>query len=371
MSKYCSITTIALGLTIAFSVWAVGSMDALAQCMNSGGQHGAHAGHEPAAHAGGQHGAHAGHGPVAQSGGQHGAHAGQEQGGHAGHDQGSGPGAGGSPMAQQCSHGGQMTIAGPHCFEVVYQPKETRVYLHGADHRPMSMRGVQGHMLMQVRGNDKVFRYPLMHVMPQAGSTGQDYLAAMVDVSRVRDGDMTATFELANLPNTKQSQAKFSQVFALSRIPVTVASLDQSDRPRIEQQKVCPVSRGRLGSMGPPVKVLVGDQAVYLCCKGCLGKVQEDPEFYLKKPVSAESLSDAPASADRIVAAKATASDQAAIQAQRECPVLGTTLGSHGMPIKVGVGEQTLFVCCKGCVRKVVENPDDYLAKAAELRTGG
>jgi hypothetical protein len=345
MSKYCSITTIALGLTIAFSVWAAGSMEASAQCMSSACQHGNHAGHGQGAHGGGQHGDHAGQG--------HGDHAGQ---GHAGH----GAGAEGSPMAQQCPHGGQMTIAGPLCFEIVYRPKETRVYLHGADHRPMSMQGVQGHMLMQVRGNDKVFRYPLRHVMPPAGSMGQDYLAATVDVSRIREGDMTATFELASLPDAKRSQAKFSQVFALSKIPVTVASLDKSDRPRIEQQKVCPVSGGRLGSMGAPIKVLVGDQPVYLCCKGCLGKVQGDPELYRQKVAPAR----------RVVITTATAADQTAIRTQNKCPVLGTTLGSHGTPIKVGLGGQTLFVCCKGCVGKVVKDPDAYLAKAAELRTG-
>ena len=263
-----------------------------------------------------------------------------------------------------------MTIAGPYCFEVVYRPKEARLYLYGADHWPMSMRGVHGHMFMQVRGNDKVFRHPLTHVTPQPGSRGQDHLATTVDVSRVRDGDMTATFELANLPNAQQLKANFSQVFVLSRTPVTVASLDQSDRPRIEQQKVCPVLGGRLGSMGTPVKVLVGDQPLYLCCQACLGQVRKEPESYLKKAAVPSSKPDAPAIADRIVIATAAASDQAAIQAQRKCPVLGTTLGSHGTPVKVGVGEQTLFLCCKGCVGKVVESPERYLAKAAELRAG-
>lgn len=286
MSTQRLTTTVALSSMIAFSIWAVGSMGASAQSAKPGHQHGAHAGCQHGGHGGHQHGTHAGH--ADETGNSH------QLGTAAGHDHGSGSGAGGPPMARQCPHGGQMTIAGPHCFEVVYRPKETRVYLHGADHRPMSMRGVQGHMFMRVRGNDKVFRHPLTHVKPHAGSTGQDYLAAAVDVSRIRDADMFATFELANLPNARQPQASFSQTFALSKIPVTVASLDQSDRPRIEQQKVCPVLGGRLGSMGTPVKVLVGDQPLYLCCKGCLSKVQEDPEFYLKKVAPASSQPDGP-----------------------------------------------------------------------------
>jgi hypothetical protein len=225
-------------------------------------------------------------------------------------------------------------------------------------------------MLMHVRGQEEVLRYPLKYVAPQTGSGGHDHLAATVDVSRVKDGDMTATFELQNLPNAQPPRVTFSQTFALSKIAVAVASLDESDRSRIAQQKVCPVSGGRLGSMGTPVKVVVGEQPVYLCCKACLGKVRENPDLYRQRAVSAGSQANAPASAGQIVVATATASDRAAIQAQRKCPVLGTTLGSHGTPVKVGVGGQTLFVCCKGCVGKIVKTPAPYLAKAAELRTG-
>ncbi len=216
-------------------------------------------------------------------------------------------------------------------------------------------------MLMQVRGNDKVSHHPLTHVTPRTGSTGQDYLAAKVDVSRIRNGDMIATFGLENLPNAQQPRANFSQVFALSRILVTVAPLEQSDRPRIERQEVCPVSGGRLGSMGAPVKVLVDDRPLYLCCQGCIGKVQEDPEAYLRKVALVGSRPNTSVPVNRIVIVTATAADAAAIRAQRECPVTATTLGSHGTPIKVSVGGQTLFVCCKGCAGKVVGNPDRYL----------
>ncbi|MHC4407238.1 MAG: hypothetical protein ACYTG0_47115, partial [Planctomycetota bacterium] len=94
---------------------------------------------------------------------------------------------------------------------------------------------------------------------------------------------MSVTLEMTNLPSHDQPQAAFSQMFALSKIPVTLAALDESDRPRIEQQKVCAVAGSPLGSMGTPVKVLVGDHPIYLCCKACLGKVQENPKAYLPK----------------------------------------------------------------------------------------
>ncbi|OHB84080.1 MAG: hypothetical protein A2V98_10625 [Planctomycetes bacterium RBG_16_64_12] len=245
MSKKHSTATTSLGLMIALSLWAVAARDAIAQ--------GGHPGHEQGAHAGGH------------------------------HDHGSEALAGGAATVRRSPHGGQMTVAGPFCFEAVYRPKETRLYLYGADHRAMSARGVQGQISLRVRGNDKVYRFPLEYVAPQAGSPGHDYVAAAVDVSRVRDGDMTVAFELVDLPDARQPEAAFMQTFALSQPQVTLVMLDESDRPRIAQQEVCAVSGGRLGSMGTPVKVLIGDQPVYLCCKGCLGKVEENPAHYLAK----------------------------------------------------------------------------------------
>jgi hypothetical protein len=43
-------------------------------------------------------------------------------------------------------------------------------------------------------------------------------------------------------------------------------------------------------------------------------------------------------------------------------------LGAHGTPIPVTVRGQTIYVCCKGCVRRVQADPDRYLAKVAEER---
>lgn len=48
-------------------------------------------------------------------------------------------------------------------------------------------------------------------------------------------------------------------------------------------QKTCPVSGEALGSMGPPVPVTVQGQTIYVCCKGCVKAVQDDPEKYIAK----------------------------------------------------------------------------------------
>ncbi len=196
------------------------------------------------------------------------------------HDHGSKTRTGDRPTAQRTAYGGQTAAVGSLRFEVVYRPKETRVYLFGSEGRPVSSRGVQGQVAMQVRGNERVFRYPLKHVTPK---TGSDYLAVGVDVSRIHDGDMKVTFELTDLPDRREPRANFTQTFALSKVSpvVRVVNLTDADRAGIAQQKVCAVMGGKLGGMGTPVKVLIDNQPIYLCCKGCLGKVRKDPAKYL------------------------------------------------------------------------------------------
>lgn len=48
-------------------------------------------------------------------------------------------------------------------------------------------------------------------------------------------------------------------------------------------QKTCPVSGHDLGSMGPAIPVTVKGQTIYVCCRGCVAKVQRDPDGYLRK----------------------------------------------------------------------------------------
>ncbi len=54
--------------------------------------------------------------------------------------------------------------------------------------------------------------------------------------------------------------------------------------------------------------------------------------------------------------------------AQRICPVTGTALGSMGVPIKTTLRGQTVFLCCKGCIAKAKQHPDEILKKLAEGR---
>ena len=109
---------------------------------------------------------------------------------HAGHNHDHGHNHAEDPITSHPPHGGQVASTGGFRFEVVYQPRQTRIYLYEPDGRPLSTRGVQGEAVMQVRGNSNVFRFPIRQAPRTAGPASQDYLAIDVDVSRVRDGDM-------------------------------------------------------------------------------------------------------------------------------------------------------------------------------------
>jgi Cu(I)/Ag(I) efflux system membrane fusion protein len=54
--------------------------------------------------------------------------------------------------------------------------------------------------------------------------------------------------------------------------------------------------------------------------------------------------------------------------AQRLCPVSGEPLGSMGIPRKVTIKGQTIFLCCKGCDTEANQEPDKVLKKIAELK---
>ena len=66
--------------------------------------------------------------------------------------------------------------------------------------------------------------------------------------------------------------------------------------------------------------------------------------------------------------------DATLIASQGYCPVMpDTKLGEMGEPIKLMVKgkdgkEEPVFICCKGCKRKVLADPDKALAKVTELR---
>ena len=61
--------------------------------------------------------------------------------------------------------------------------------------------------------------------------------------------------------------------------------------------------------------------------------------------------------------AKLSPEDAASAEKQHICPVSGEMLGTMGAPEKVDVNGQQVWICCDSCKDRLLEKPDEYLAK--------
>jgi hypothetical protein len=70
-----------------------------------------------------------------------------------------------------------------------------------------------------------------------------------------------------------------------TEIKESLSKLSPGDRKLAAAQKFCAVQgkESRLGSMGPPVKIMLLGEPVFLCCKGCTKKAQDQPEKTLAR----------------------------------------------------------------------------------------
>ncbi len=151
-------------------------------------------------------------------------------------------------------------------------------------------------------------------------------------------------------------------------IQASMAKLAAKDRALAESQGYCPVmTDNKLGTMGAPIKVMVKDQPVFLCCAGCRRRALAAPDKTLAtvkelqaKVVAAEIESNL---------AKLSPEDRQQAEAQGFCPVMpDSQLGAMGTPVKIMVNDEPVFLCCAGCRTKALANPDQTLETVASLR---
>ena len=144
----------------------------------------------------------------------------------------------------------------------------------------------------------------------------------------------------------------FKMMLALSLVAITgfgvqqlvqaqqpQAAGNQRDQLRIAAQKICPVSGQKLGAHGNPLKVKIGKESVYLCCKGCL-KSKVNPQHW------------------------ATIHANYA-QAQGKCPVMKKQLPQK--PKWTIVDGRIVYVCCPPCTKKIAADPQTYLSQVDKL----
>ncbi len=280
----------------------------------------------------------------------------------------------------------EATLAGPHGgslkqtnnlqIETIVSQGGLQMFVYDRAGLPASLERARGAVSVRVAGNAKRYRYDLL-------PDGKGSLTAPVNLSRLAgrqievdvqlvgmsawDGNIVSFTEVASVPASEQQLA----AAAIAHQKITVTTATQADAAAMAAQKVCPVMDEPLGGMGTPIKVMVGDKPIYLCCKGCVKKIQADPAKYLAM-VHGDEKGSRPAGESGSVAAgpetvregvfKVTPADAPFIAAQQKCPVMDEPLDAMGGPCKVNAAGKAIYICCPGCAKKIAAEPAKWLA---------
>lgn len=151
-------------------------------------------------------------------------------------------------------------------------------------------------------------------------------------------------------------------------IKANLAKLGPDDAQLAGAQGFCPImAKNRLGVLGSPIKVMLKNQVVFVCCESCAKKAVANPDATLASLVTIKAkMAEAEISASL---AKLTPEDRRLAEAQGFCPVMtGNRLGVMGAPVKIMVNGQPVFLCCAGCRMRALANPDRTLALVAQFK---
>jgi hypothetical protein len=148
----------------------------------------------------------------------------------------------------------------------------------------------------------------------------------------------------------------------------SISKLPTKDQKLAVAQGYCPVmAENRLGTMGAPIKVMIDDQPVFLCCAGCKRRAMADPKKTLAT-VEALKVKVEAAMIEHNLADLAE-EDRTMVLSQGYCPMMPESrLGVMGPPVKLTVANRVVFVCCEGCSKDAAANPEQTLKVVAELQ---
>ena len=239
-------------------------------------------------------------------------------------------------LANPGPHGGHVRTGGDFQCEAVFSSKAIEVFVFDSAGRPVATRSARGRITLTVDGKPRSYRYDLY---PRSGENAPtNALGVGIDLSRVRDRTANVAFALYGIA---QQPVSFAAQFQRSLSPeqiaigrqricpvsgkplgsmgappkVRVGNQDvyvccvgctnalkanpklhlaklpapqpvkstRADAAAIAKQRLCPIMGKPLDSMGVPWKVTVKGQRAYVCCKGCIKKVEKHPDESLRK----------------------------------------------------------------------------------------
>jgi len=163
-----------------------------------------------------------------------------------------------------------------------------------------------------------------------------------------------------------KNQSELSASEEEREIEEAFSSLNEADRRLAESQVICPVTEVKLGSagMGVPIRVKLTDRDVMICCEGCRKKLVANPapyfeilDRYHQDLPTAEELAEMKTSF-----APLSETDRKLAEAQVICPVTEVRLGTMGMgtPINVDVNGRAIMICCEGCRKRLLSEPQKH-----------
>ncbi|HEV3238625.1 MAG TPA: hypothetical protein VGZ25_16680 [Gemmataceae bacterium] len=82
-----------------------------------------------------------------------------------------------------------------------------------------------------------------------------------------------------------------------NKVKANLAKLGDEDQKAAEEQKYCVVeTENELGAMGAPIKIMIKDEPVFVCCKSCVDEAKKHPDETLAKVKEFKAKAEKPSS---------------------------------------------------------------------------
>ncbi len=102
-------------------------------------------------------------------------------------------------------------------------------------------------------------------------------------------------------------------------------------------QTTCPLNDGKIDKN---LYVDADGKRIYVCCAGCIEKIKADPQKYIKQ------LEDQGITLDKTPVSQTT------------CPLNGGKIDKN---LYVDADGKRIYVCCAGCIEKIEADPQKYI----------
>jgi hypothetical protein len=189
-------------------------------------------------------------------------------------------------------HGGTVSSSDGHKFEVVFERSGLKVYPLTKDGKPVDASGLSGTAtFFHPNSPNPWFSRDLARGTPAVG-VRPTTLDLTMGLASVPETGAKVAFKISGFSEPTESAAEFTapvrfvapvRLAAPAAAPMTLSftAATKADERAIAAQRVCKVSGESLGSMGTPIKATRGASSTFLCCRGCMAKVQANPDRFL------------------------------------------------------------------------------------------